>query len=393
MKRKILYLHASAELYGADYVLLELIRRLDRSKYEPIVLLPCTGPLWGELEAAGARVELFRFAVLRRKNSNLRGALEYAVRFLCSTARLLRFIHREGIDLVHTNTVVVWGGAVAARLAGRPHVWQVMEIITSPSWLWKVSALLAGTLSNRVSTISNAVRDHLIRGYAGNADKAVTVYHGVDSSVYDPAIDPGEVRGEFGLAASVPVVGMVARIKPWKGQECFLRAAARVLEDMPQVRFFVVGSVFAGEDHYREQMLTLIDELGIRDQVFVTGFRTDLPQVMAAFDVFVLPSVLAEPNATVLLAAMAMAKPVVATAIGGTLEAVEDRSTGMLVPPGQPDLMAEAILGFLREPEKRKQYGEAGRRRQETTFSISSYAEQIQRIYEPLVAGERRGQK
>lgn len=393
LKTKILYLHASAELYGADYVLLELIKRLDRFKYEPIVFLPFDGPLCAKLRAAGATVEVVDLAVLRRKNFNSRGVVAYTLCFFRSIAWLQRFIRKEDIGLVHTNTSAVWDGAVAAKLTRRPHVWQVMEIIVSPRFLWKVSALLVGTLSNRVSTISNAVRDHLIRGYAGNADKAVTVYHGVDSTIYNPVVDSTPVRDEFGLADNVPVVGMAARIKPWKGQECFLRAAAKVLQEMPETRFFVVGDVFAGEDHYREQMLALIDELGIREHVFVAGFRTDLPQVIAAFDVFVLPSTLPEPNATVLLAAMAMAKPVVATAIGGTLETVVDGKTGILVPPGETDLMARAILELLRDPKKRRQYGDAGRHRQEDMFSISAYADQIQGFYDEILAEESRDRK
>ena len=385
MRKKILYLHAGAELYGADYVLLELIKRLDRSKYEPIVLLPFSGPLRAELQAAGADVRIVDFAVLRRKNFNLRGVVAYTWRFFTSTLQLLRLIRRERIALVHTNTIVVWGGAVAAKFSGKPHVWQTMEIIVSPKFLWKVSSLLVGMLSDKVATISNAVRDHLISGYAGNINKAITVYHGVDSNIYNPAIDPEPVRNELGLTNRTPVVGMVARIKPWKGQESFLRAATQVLQEIPDVCFCVVGDVFAGEDHYREQMLTWIDELGIRDQVIVTGFRTDLPDVMATFDVFVLPSVLPEPNATVLLAAMGMGKPVVATAVGGTLETVVDGETGILVVPERSDLMAEAILELLRNPEKRRKYGLAGRARQEAIFSISAYASKIQDFYREIL--------
>lgn len=381
LKKGILYLHASAELYGADYVLLELVKRLDKSKYEPIVLLPFVGPLYTELQTIGVDVRIVNFAVLRRKNFNLQGVVAYVLRFFTSTFHLLRLIRRENIALVHTNTIVVWVGAVAAKLSGTPHVWQTMEIIVSPKFLWKISSLLVGVLSNKAATISNAVRDHLISGYAGNADIAVTVYHGVDSTTYNPEIDPMPVRNEFGLTDTVPVVGMVARIKPWKGQECFLRAAAQVSREMPDVHFFIVGDVFAGEDHYREQMLTLIDELGIRDRVITTGFRTDLPHVMAAFDIFVLPSILPEPNATVLLAAMGMGKPVVATAIGGTLETVVDGETGILVPPEQPNLMANAILDMLRNPEKRQKYGKFGRVRQESIFSISAYARKIQDFY------------
>lgn len=388
--KKILFLHASAELYGSDYVLLELIKRLDKSKYKPIVFLPFSGPLHTELQSVDADVKIVDFAVLRRKDFNLQGIIKYAISFFASIIKLFKFIRREDIALVHTNTMVIWVGAIAAKLTGRPHVWQTMEIIVSPKFLWRINAWLVGTFSNRVATISDAVRHHLIAGYGGNKRKAVTVYHGVDSAIYNPSIDPTPVRSEFSLDPSVPIIGMAARIKPWKGQTCFLRAAAQVLKEMPDARFFVVGDVFEGEDHYREDMLALINDLGIRDNIYITGFRTDLPQVMATFDVFVLPSIQPEPNATVLLAAMGMGKPVVATAIGGTVETVVDGVTGILVPPDHPDLMAQAILELLNDSEKRQKYGESGRKRQEAVFSISAYAERIQGFYHELVSSEHK---
>jgi glycosyltransferase involved in cell wall biosynthesis len=385
MSEKILYLHASAELYGSDYVLLELIRRLDRNKYQPIVLLPFQGPLVEELVAVGADVRVLGFAVLRRQYFTLRGIMEYIMCFLKSTWQIYQIIRRENVALVHTNTIVVWGGAVAARLARKPHIWQVMEIIVSPKILWKFSSLLVGVLADRVSAISDAVRNHLISGYAGNIKKVATVYHGVDSAVYHPSIDPSPVRREFGLSGDVPVVGMAARISPWKGQDCFLRSAVLVLKEIPETRFFAVGDVFPGNERYREEMLELIDELGIRDSVIVTGFRTDLPQVMSVFDVFVLPSTQPEPNATVLLGAMGLGKAVVATAAGGTLETVIDGETGFLVPPDRPDLMANAIVKLLKDPQKRRTFGEAGRARQEAVFSISGYARQIQTFYSEIL--------
>jgi glycosyltransferase involved in cell wall biosynthesis len=178
---------------------------------------------------------------------------------------------------------------------------------------------------------------------------------------------------------------MAARISPWKGQDIFLRAAAKIIKRFPDTAFFVVGDVFPGNEHYRDQMLALISELGIGGSVIAPGYRSDLPQIMAAFDVFVLPSTLPEPNATVLLAAMGMGKPVVATATGGTLETVLDGVTGTLVPPDQPDRMAEAIMDLLKDPQKRKEFGEAGRARQEAVFSIETYARQIQDYYSDIL--------
>lgn len=386
MRKKILYLHASAELYGADYVLLELVKRLDKSEYEPVVLLPFRGPLYAKMQEMGVSVQIVDFAVLRRQYFNIKGFVEFFYRLLVSTIRILRIIRDEEIAIVHTNTIAVFGGALAAKLAGIPHVWQVMEIIVDPKILWRVSSWMVGSLSVRVAAISNAVRGHLIGGYAGVAAKIATVYHGIDSSVYHPLIDPTPIKKEFGLADDTPVVGMAARISPWKGQTCFLRSAASVLRQIPGAKFFVVGDVFPGNEQYREQMLTLIKDLGIEDSVIVPGFRPDLPQVMSAFTVFVLPSTLPEPNATVLLAAMGMGKAVVATATGGTLETVIDGETGILVPPDDSDRMAFAIIELLKDSEKRNRIGQAGRARQESFFSISAYADKIQDFYRNILA-------
>lgn len=384
--RTILYVHSSDEMYGADLILLQIVTRLDPSRFRSIVILPTDLPYDGKLsqalQAQGIKTIHFKLAVLRRSYFSPFGLLIYGWRFICSVLRLLFLISRESVDIVHSNTLSVIPGAVAAKLMRKPHIWHVHEIIMKPKLLWRVTAWLAGILADQVVAVSTPTYEHLCRGSRRNLGKARVIYNGVDTKRFTLGQGTGfAIRQEWQAGAAHTVVGMVGRISHWKGQEYFLEIAHRLAPTHPQAKFVMVGGIVPGQGELRDHLITEIRRRNLEQQVILNDFRTDIPAVLDAYDIFVLPSILPDPFPTTLLEAMAMAKPIVANAHGGSVEMVEHGVTGFLVQPNELTAMAEAITLLLNAPQQRKYMGEQGKRRLERKFSLDSFIQQWTDLY------------
>jgi glycosyltransferase involved in cell wall biosynthesis len=186
------------------------------------------------------------------------------------------------------------------------------------------------------------------------------------------------VREEWGIPADVPLAGMVGRLVDWKGPDYFLRAAALVAEDLEEARFMLVGDALFGERAYVEELKALVRELGIEERVVFTGFREDVEDVMGCLDLVVHASVLPDPLPTVLIEALGMGLPVVATEGGGVREIVENGECGLVVPPRDVGAMAEAMKTLLRDGELAARMGEEGRRKVQATFDPEVTSRELQ---------------
>jgi len=191
------------------------------------------------------------------------------------------------------------------------------------------------------------------------------------SPVCSVGADGEAFRREWKVPNNVPLVTIVGRLQPWKGQDVFIRAAANVAEHVPDARFFIVGApTFAEDAAYEASLKKLALEAGLGEQVIFTGHRNDIPDVLAASDVLVHASVEPEPFGLVITEAMAAGKSVIATDVGGPAEIVLRNETGLLVPCRDAEALAAAMLRLVRDPALRTRMGEAGRRRVATHFSV-----------------------
>lgn len=385
----LLFVHSSNELYGSDLVLLELVRRLDRRRYAPFVVmpqdLPYEGRLAAALAAAGVPHATVNMAVLRRRYMTLRGSLGLLARLLVGTRALWRLMRDQGTALVHSNTSAVWCGALASGLGRVPHVWHVHEIVQRPPFVRRLLARLIAWRADRVVVISEAVGSHLLRDVPHLRERMVTIPDAVDSERFHPHNDGRAVRAEWRLGEEEVLFGIVGRVHYWKGQDDFLDAAPLVLREVPQARFAIVGDVVPGEEQRRRALQAQAAALGIADRVIWAGYREDMPQVMAALDVLVLPSTSPEPFGMVLLEAMATARPVIATAHGGPLEIVTPEETGLLVPPRQPAELARAMVRLARDPALRRRLGEAGRARVTSQYTFQRHVAAFESLYDEIL--------
>ncbi|MBI4198894.1 MAG: glycosyltransferase [Chloroflexi bacterium] len=385
---RILYVQPNSEVGGSDLALYRMVRQLDKGQFQPIVVLPGPGPLVEPLRAAGAEVHFLPMRQLRG-TWNPAYQARYLAGFWQTVGALAHLIRREGIALVHTNSMFcLYGGWAAARV-GRPHIWHIREILQGRLGVRRVVIRMVPRLSTRIIVMTQAIRAMFGDG-AADEDKFVTIPDGIDPGEFHPGVDGARIRRELGVSPDAPLVGFVARLVPWKGLDVFLGAAAKVAEEVPAARFLISGGPVPGSEGYAEEMRRLAARLGIAERVLFTDWRYrlhDIPEVMSALDVFVHASVIPEPFGLVLIEAMAVGRPVIATAAGGVPEVVAHGETGLLVRPGDVAGQAEAILALLRDPARGRGMGRAGVDRVRKCFTLKAQIAKVEGLYQAVLAG------
>ncbi|MBW2618182.1 MAG: glycosyltransferase family 4 protein, partial [Deltaproteobacteria bacterium] len=242
-------------------------------------------------------------------------------------------------------------------------------------------ARLAARRQGMTIAISQAVADHLTRCLGLDNSRMRLIYYGLE-----PRKRTGnDLRREYNIPDEAPIVGTVGRLARQKGQTHLIRTMAQVLGTIPQARLLIVGH---DDEGLRPSLEAEIKRLGLGEAVILAGFREDIPDVMAALDVFCLPS-LWEGFGLVLLEAMAEALPIVASAVGSIPEVVADGQTGRLVEPGDEDGLAQALIDLLGDRQRASGLGRAGRARQQEHFSRQAMVSQTEALYDELLTGVR----
>lgn len=381
--KRILYLHAGAEMYGADKVLLELIKRLDQTEFEAHVILPNDGVLVEALRQVGAQVEVIPYPILRRKYFNPKGIFDYAISYRKFSKQLLEYAKKHQIDLIHNNTTAVLEGIYLKKKLGIPLIWHVHEIIVKPKQISDFINYLMGRYADQIITVSQAVANHVLTSSAIAPEQVQVIYNGVDNSIYQP-MDTTKIREHFGIANDQTVIGMIGRVNAWKGQGDFLEAVLPLLQEDPKRVAFLAGSAFEGEEWRVQELDETIAQSGYANQIKRIDYYDRPQELYNLFDLFVLPSTNPDPLPTVVLEAMASGKPVVGYRHGGVCEMVAEGENGLLAQPGNPALLSETMKEILENPEKLEAFGKASLKRQLEQFSLQSYIENFSTVYQEI---------
>lgn len=313
-------------------------------------------------------------------------SLRHAARFLADSRALAREFTRRGISLVHCADVLAgYHAGLAGRLARLPVVCHVRNPYDN---LPRREAVLLHAVNRFVFVSRDAWDKFSFRVPPGRGQ---VIYDGVDvaPSAGDPEAAREARRGvlaEYGLPEGTKLVGMVARVAPQKDYETLAKAAARVAASHPEARFLVVGDNSQAEAH-REHFAAvkrMLAEAGAESLFVFTGFREDVPRLIDALDVFVLCTHF-EGFGLVIIEAMARAKPVVATAVGGPLEIITDGVTGLLHPHRDDERLAAHIISLLDSPARAAALAEAGREFVRATFNSEKFAADMTRFYRGVV--------
>jgi len=390
----ILFVHSSDELYGSDRVLLQLVSQIDRTKFEPIVVLPSDvsykGVLNSLLTSQGITSHSIKMGVLRRRYFTPVGFITYLSYTVYGVCLLVSLIKRYQIRLVHSNTSAVWGGAFAAFICRLPHVWHIHEIIDEPSWMAIFIYKLVLKMSSSVVTVSSAVADHIRKIIPSNTQNLQTIWNGVDCDIFSPEADGQSYRRKLDIRTENILVGVVGRISYRKGQKLFLTAMDQALQVLPQLRGVIVGDPITGEENWLEKLAAHASELGIADKVHFIPFCKDIPQLMRALDILVSPSILPESLGLTILEAMASERPVIASAHGGPLQIIKSGETGFLFPPSNPTALADTIVQLAQSSTLRKSVGLNARTYVIENFSLSSFQRGFEDLYSELLSTTKR---
>ncbi len=381
----LLYLHAGAEMYGADKVMFDLIRNLDKNKFKPYVVLPTYGVLVDALRGEGVDVTVVPYPIMRRKYFNPKGILQYGSGLLKYGKQLTKFAKDKHIDVIHTNTSAVLEGCKISRSCHIPHLWEIHEIIVSPKVMYKVTSRLIAKYATLTVTVSKAVRDHLYKSGYFKPNSIKVIYNGVDANRFKPNNDSSYLRKEWNIPRNALVVGTIGRVNRWKGQEDFLKAANILLEKHKNLYVAFVGSAFEGEEWREKELKDEIAKSPYKSRIIDSGYRKDVEGVHSLFDIFVLPSTNPDPLPTVVLEAMASGKPVVGYKHGGICEMVKNGYNGLLADVNNSDDLAAKIDVVLSDDKLRKEMGERSRLRLLEKFSYDSYVKNFSETYEGLV--------
>jgi glycosyltransferase involved in cell wall biosynthesis len=302
--------------------------------------------------------------------------------------RLARHIHAQHIDVIHCaeSARSVAYGFLLSRLTGAKivvHLHAKYGDWINPLSRWAIRN------ADGVIAVSRWAGEEAQR-YGISPERMFTVYNGVNTSIWDPAIvDRTTVRREFGLNDSTALLVSIAGLRPTKGQALLLKALHRVVQTQPDTRLLIVGTEDARLDSprgsYTEELKRLAGELGLESHVVFTGGRSDIRDILAAADVFALPA-FEETFGLAFLEAMAMAKPVIGISSGGVPEVVVHEETGFLSAPDDSEQLAENVVALLAAPERRHQMGAAGRRRAVEQFTLSHMANGVEQVYRTLLA-------
>ena len=410
----ILFLDHTAVLSGAELSLLNLVQRLNRTRFVSTVLLFADGPLAEALREAGLAVEILPLAdsvrAAGRRSLGAGSLVKLGAAFSSATftLRLARHIRRHRPDIVHCNSLKadILGG-LAGRLAGAKVIWHIRDRIETdylPARVVKIFRRLARVIPHYVIANSNATLETL---HLPPAKPCAVVYPSVPAECRVPGQDAPRGTGIHARVAGTPVgrdahatenaggpvVVLVGRISPWKGQDIFIRAAAIVLQQFPACQFQIVGAALFGENALDAELKQLAASLGVAERIDFMGFRKDVPAIIAGSTLLVHASTVPEPFGQVIVQAMAEGKPVVATRGGGVLEIVDEGNTGLLVPMKDAEAMAQAICQVLADPERAQRMGAAGRARFLERFTIERTVEAIERTYVSMVADQYEGMK
>jgi glycosyltransferase involved in cell wall biosynthesis len=382
---RVLYLDHTAQLSGGELALARLLGALDRRRVEPIVVLAEEGPLRELLIQQSVETHVLpldqRLRNVRKGSLGLAGWIAQigALGRLWRYARQVsRFARQRRAQLFYSNSLKAdFYGAVAARLAGVPIVWHIRDRVEDgylpPAAAWLVR-LLARHLPVCVVANSASTLETLKLG------------GGRRTAVIASGLTPEHIERCWVAQRSNPTprVGIVGRIAPWKGQDVFLEAAARLLSAGVAARFCIVGAPMFGEEAFDGFLRERASSLGLVDHVEFLGF-SDVPAVLRSLDILVHASKTPEPFGQVIIEGMAAELPVVATDGGGAREIIENGRTGVLVPMGDAGRLAEALVGLLTHPERAHSLAAAGRRHVLEHFTVEESARRSEELYEELM--------
>jgi glycosyltransferase involved in cell wall biosynthesis len=360
-----------------------ILARLDRTAFDATVICPDSGgPLQEKMVELSVPVETIT-ALAARFTWRPDHLARYLVSFLEVIIQLRRKIIGIDPDLIHANSVRAGLVASAATLGlGKPVIWHVHDLLPRHPFNSLIRAVAVVSRRTRLITVAQASADRFVGSFVSLRKRMTVILNGVDNKIFHPdQTARRRVRDELLLSEEAPVIGMVGRLTPSKGQIELLRAFPRVLRMFPDATLLIVGAPAFNQEHeYLHQLERTVSELGISNKVRMLGARNDVAAIMQSLDLLILNSS-SEACCLVALEAMACGTPVLATRVGGMPEIIEHEKTGWLVPWNDEDALVAGTAKLIGEPALRARLAEQGKNLIASCFTIERVMNDLQNFY------------
>ena len=389
MKSSILFIHQSAELYGSDKTILMFISRLDKTKYNPIVLLPFDGPLKREFEKNNITVVIAPVLKLYRKMFTPTNLLKLFKEYK-EGLKIIENLHKtHKFELVYSHTLAALIGILFASKKNIKHLWHVQEIIAKPKLYNAVfKKILALKSNHKIVYDSYETMRFWIEGNEVLTQKSEAIWNGIDvnQKIQYAAQEINQVRNQFFRSDKDQIViALVGRINSWKGQQLLLDAFQIIAEKFSNTKLVFIGSAPPNQENFEIDLKEKIAEYNLQNRSFIIPFQEEIGKFWDAIDIAVVPSTEPEPFGMVVIEAMLSEKPVVASNHGGPTEIVIPNETGFLFHPNDKQSLADALEKLIIDKELRILFGKNGKKRAVETFSIDNHVQKFETIFENLL--------
>jgi glycosyltransferase involved in cell wall biosynthesis len=381
---KVLHIHTLPVISGSGLCVLNTLKGLKQKGYAVEFACSPGGPLIKEVLTEGVPFRPVKHFVQR---------INIFYDFL-ALVELVLLILKEKYTIVHThNSKAGFLGRLAAKITGVPVIVHTIHGFAfhdfekpSRRALFIVLERFAANLADKLIAVSAPLKKWGLRLKIGKKSQYCVVYTGIEIEQFKINTNSVNInkRKELGLASQDLVVGTVAKLWEGKGHAVILEAATMIIQEFPNVKF-----LFVGDGYLRQDLERIVLNKGLNDYVKFTGFRTDIPEITSIFDIAVLASFF-EGLGRVLLEAMALNKPIVASNVGGIPDIVKNNVNGLLVSPGEPKALAEAIIKLLKSESLRKEMGLAGGKMVTEKFHIDKRVQDIDKIYGEILKKKRK---
>lgn len=360
---RILHTESSKHLGGQELRILMEMEGLTQYGFDSVLAAPSGTGIEREAVRRGVRV----YAV------SMRGSVDPA-----AVARFLGIMKRERIELVCAHgSKDGWSGGLAARLLGLKVV--RCRHVANPIRRHFFGRLVYGPLCDKIVTTAESIKSGMVESGVPE-EKIVSIPTGVDPHRFHPGVEKGRFRGELQLDQASPLIGMISVLRGDKGPDVFIHAAEKILARRPDAFFVLVGDGW---------MRTKLEEMHRaspwRARILLTGFRRDIPHIMADLDVLVLSARIPEGVPQTILQAHAMLTPVVASNVGGISEVAIDGKTALCTPPGDSVAVADAVLDVLARPEEALRRAMSGREMVLGSYTWTMTLERMGELYRRVV--------
>lgn len=372
---KILHIHTMPIISGSGINTFISMDGMDKGRYKVALACAPGGPLIDLVQRHHMDVILFR-----RMTQPV-----HPINDVYTLMELINYLKKHHYDIIHThNSKAGFLGRLAAKRANVPVIIHTVHGFAfhdqEPLWrriLFRMLERTASRWCDKMIFISQPLIDWALKERIVGAEKIIKIYSGIDLDQFHPVSEEAKarIRKKWHLGVDDAVIGMVSKLWEGKGHSILIEAFRKIKKEMPHAKLVIVG-----EGYLQDHLQNLAREYNLQDSIIFTGFLMDVSEIIAAFDVSVLPSFF-EGMGRVLLESMAMGKPIVASRVGGIPDLVEDRRNGFLTTPGDINEVANAILQVLKNKALADHMGEAGRKKVTDQFSATTMVNAIEKVY------------